>query len=88
MTIGIEMNKHVSKSEFKARALELMREVEESGKPLLVTDRGRPVVELRKIAETALDPLEELKGSVLFYERPFDPVGEDDWDMLPDQAKP
>lgn len=81
------MNKHVSKSEFKARALELMREVEESGRTLIVTDRGEPVVEVRKLNKTARDPLEELKGSVLFYERPFDPVGEEDWEMLPDPDK-
>lgn len=82
------MNKHVSKSEFKSRALELMREVEESGSTLIVTDRGRPVVEVRKFTKTARDPLEELRGSVLFYERPFDPVGEEDWEALsePDQS--
>jgi hypothetical protein len=82
------VNKHVSKSEFKSRALELMREVEESGSTLIVTDRGQPVVEVRKFTKTARDPLEELRGSILFYERPFDPVGEDDWEALsePDQS--
>jgi hypothetical protein len=82
------MNKHVSKSEFKSRALELMREVEESGQTLIVTDRGQPVVEVKKLQKTASDPLEELKGSVLFYERPFDPVGDEDWEVLsePDQS--
>ncbi len=82
------MNKHVSKSEFKSRALELMREVEESGSSLIVTDRGQPVVEVRKITKAKNDPLEELRGSVLFYERPFDPVGEEDWEALSEPEQP
>jgi hypothetical protein len=65
-----------------------MREVEESGRSLIVTDRGEPVVEVRKLSKTARDPLQELRGSVLFYERPLDPVGEKDWEALgePDQS--
>ena len=76
------MNKHVSKSAFKARALELLREVEQSGEPLIVTDRGKPVVEVRPIAKKRDDPREILRGSVLFYDRPLDPVGEEDWGAL------
>jgi antitoxin (DNA-binding transcriptional repressor) of toxin-antitoxin stability system len=82
------MNKQVSRSEFEAHALELMREVEESGKTLVVTDQGKPVVEVRKAASTERDPLEELRGSVLFYERPFDPVGEEDWEVLSEPDRP
>ncbi len=40
----------VSKSKFKAQALEYFREVERSGREMIVTDRGRPVATL-----TALD---------------------------------
>lgn len=36
----------VSKSKFKARALELFREVERTGQPLVITDRGVPVLKL------------------------------------------
>ena len=81
------MSKYVSKSAFKAKALELLRQVEQSGEPLIVTDRGRPVAEVRAIRNEVLDPLEELRGSVLFYERPFDPVGEDDWEASPPTDK-
>ncbi|MBZ0228433.1 MAG: type II toxin-antitoxin system prevent-host-death family antitoxin [Bauldia sp.] len=76
------MNKHVSKSVFKARALELLREVERTGEPLVVTDRGKPVVEVRPVAPQSRDPRELLRGSVLFYDRPTDPVGEEDWEAL------
>jgi prevent-host-death family protein len=76
------MNKHVSKSAFKARALELLRQVEQSGEPLIVTDRGIPVVEVRAYSKKQDDPLKTLRGSVLFYERPMEPVGEDNWEAL------
>jgi antitoxin (DNA-binding transcriptional repressor) of toxin-antitoxin stability system len=37
----------VSKSRFKAKALELFRQVTTSGEPLVVTDHGRPTLEVR-----------------------------------------
>ena len=77
--------KQVSKSHFKAHALELFRQVEASGDPLVVTDHGRPSVEVRPYraaAPTTADPLEELRGSVLRFDDPFAPVGENDWDAL------
>ena len=76
--------RQVSKSRFKAQALELFRQVEASGDPLLVTDHGRPSVEVRPYraaAPTTADPL-ELRGSVLRFDDPFAPVGENDWDAL------
>lgn len=74
---------HVSKSQFKAKALEYFRKVEASGEPLIVTDHGRPALEIRRVAQSKQDPFEILKGSVLWYERPFDPAAdEDEWDAL------
>ncbi len=74
----------VSKSRFKAQALELFRQVEASGEPLVVTDHGRPTLEVRpyRPARIAADPLEELRGSVLRFDDPFAPVGENDWEAL------
>lgn len=72
----------VSKSEFKARALEYFRKVEASGEPLVITDHGRPSLELRKIAEDVRDPFEVLKRTVLRYDRPLDPVDEEEWGAL------
>lgn len=70
----------VSKSQFKAKALEYFRQVEASGEPIIVTDNGQPTLEVRRYAGHARDPLEMLRGSVLRYDRPTDPVAEDDWD--------
>lgn len=76
------MDWQVSKSAFAAPALAFLREVEETGRTLVVTNRGRPVLEVRPVAEKRVDPRELLRRSVLYYERPFDPVGEEDWEAL------
>ena len=70
----------VSKSEFKAKALELFRLVESTRERLIITDHGKPALELRPYSGVKRDPLEILKGSVLSYIRPMDPVSDDDWE--------
>ena len=74
----------VSKSRFKAQALELFRQVEASGEPLVITDHGTPTLEVRPYRPVRPDanPLEELRGSVLRFDDPFAPVGENDWEAL------
>ena len=71
--------KRVSKSEFKAKALEYFRLVESTGERMIVTDHGKPVLEVRRYENASTTPLEELRGSVLFCEDPFEPLGEDEW---------
>ena len=83
MTIGILMEQEkVSKSEFKARALEFLRQVETSGGHLIVTDHGKATLEIRRYRDQERSPLEVLKGSVIQYEDPTEPVGDQDWDAL------
>ncbi|NRB56586.1 MAG: type II toxin-antitoxin system prevent-host-death family antitoxin [Salinicola sp.] len=72
----------VSKSEFKAKALEILRQVEASGEPLVITDKGRPTIEVRRYRTDQRSPLERLKGSVVELSDPFEPVGEDEWEAL------
>jgi len=76
------MTAHVSKSKFKAKALEYFRQVEATGEPLVITDNGKPTLEIRKVADARRDPLEILRGSVLRYDDPFEPVGVEDWEAL------
>ncbi len=64
----------VSKTYFKAHALELLRRVEATGEPLVLTHRGRPVLEARPYREK--DPRERLLGTLLCYENPTEPTGE------------
>ncbi|RKU04887.1 type II toxin-antitoxin system Phd/YefM family antitoxin [Burkholderia sp. Nafp2/4-1b] len=70
----------VSKSEFKARALEYFRLVEASGESLIVTDHGKPALEIRPYRARETRPLDILRGSVMRYDNPLDPIAEDDWE--------
>ena len=70
----------ISKTEFKAHALEVLRDVEQSGEPRIITDRGKPTIEIKKLRQRDVDPLERLKGSVIKYEAATDPVAMDDWE--------
>ena len=76
----------VSKTCFKARAFEYFRRVEKTGEPVIVTDRGRPVVEIRRHSgarKGGEDPLAELRGSVLRFDDPMLPVvDESEWEAL------
>jgi len=72
----------VSKSRFKAHALELLRRVEASGERLIVTDHGRPTLEIRRYTPEERPPLEVLKDSVAAFHDPTEPVGEEDWEAL------
>ncbi len=72
----------VSKSQFKAKALEYFRQVEAGGEPIVITDNGRPTLEIRRYQQPTPDPLATLRGSVLRYDDPTEPAGEGDWEML------
>lgn len=76
------MSEQVSKSQFKAKALEYFRQIEASGQSVIVTDHGEPKLEVRPFRQTKLNPLAALKDSVLHYDRPTEPVGEGDWEAL------
>ena len=76
------MPRRVSKSQLKARALEFFREVENTRQPLLITDRGRPVLKLVPYSEDPDEALRELRGSVVRYIDPTEPVALEDWETL------
>jgi len=73
----------VSKSQFKARALELLRRVEMTGEPLVITDNGRPTAEVRRYRGDPRSALERLRGSVVKYKDPMKPAAdESEWESL------
>jgi hypothetical protein len=72
----------VSKSQFKAKALEFFRHVEASGESVVVTDHGQPKLEVRPYKPSTRSPLDVLRGSVLRFDHPTAPVSEDDWEAL------
>jgi antitoxin (DNA-binding transcriptional repressor) of toxin-antitoxin stability system len=74
--------KTVSKSRFKAKALEYFREIERTGEELIITDKGKPVLKLMLLVEDPEEVLRPLRGSVLHFEDPTEPVGLEDWEDL------
>lgn len=76
------MSQSISKSRFKARALEYFRQVEETRQELVITDRGRPVLKLVPFSGEVGDALRVLRDSVVRYDAPTEPVGEGDWEAL------
>lgn len=73
----------VAKSVFKAQALRYFREVELSGEPLVITDRGKPVLRLLPYSdESPNEILASLRGTVKDYQAPLEPIGLEDWEGL------
>ena len=70
----------VSKSRFKAHALELFRQVERTGRPITITDRGTPVLRLVPFRFGRDTAARMLRGTVVRYEAPTRPVGKDEWE--------
>lgn len=78
-TLGTPMQ--VSKSRFKAHALEILRQIEADDGEVIITDHGRPSHVIRKYkAAPAEDALSRLHGTVLRYDDPCEPVGEEGWE--------
>ena len=74
------MEDHISKSNFKAHALEVMRAIEQSGEHIVITSRGKPTLMIKKVINDTRSPLEKLKGSVVKYDAPTEAVDVDDWE--------
>ncbi|KXS31871.1 MAG: prevent-host-death protein [Candidatus Gallionella acididurans] len=70
----------ISKSEFKTKALEYFRQIEASGESIIVTDHGKPALEVRPFRGHSRHPLDVLRGSVVRYDNPMEPVAVNDWD--------
>jgi prevent-host-death family protein len=70
----------VSKSNFKPKAFEYFRLVEEKRQEILITDHGRPVVRISPVDEADEHELSALRGLVVKYVDPYEPVGSEDWE--------
>jgi prevent-host-death family protein len=74
--------KTVSKSRFKAKALEYFREVEGTGSEIVITDHGRPVLKLVRYRADSTSPESTLHDTVLRYDDPTSPAAEEEWESL------
>jgi hypothetical protein len=70
----------ISKTRFKAHAQDILKDIEHSGQSRIITDRGKPTLEVRKLRQQKAEPLSILKGTVIKYVSPTTPVSEDDWE--------
>lgn len=74
------MDTTVSKSRFKAQALEYFRQVEQSGQPIIITDHGTPVLKLIPYRPDPDRSLRMLRDTVVSYRAPTEPVDDDQWE--------
>ena len=80
----------VSKGKLKAKMLEYFRDVERTGVPLIVTDHGREVLEIRPLAKKRMTTKEVLEwyrsgpgsGTFTSEEELMEPLPWQDWEVL------
>jgi prevent-host-death family protein len=70
----------VAKSVFKPKAFEYFRLVENKRQEILITDHGRPVARIVPVGSGDEPGLLALRGLVVKYTDPYEPVGSDDWE--------
>ena len=76
------MEQMISKSKFKPRALHYFREIEKTGKELIICDHGKPVLKIVPYVEDPEAALKALRNTVIKFEDPTEPVGMEDWEAL------
>ena len=76
------MTQIISKSTFKPQALKYFRQIESLGEEIIITDHAKPVIKIIPYRQEPHVILEELRNSVLQYDNPLDPIGEDEWEVL------
>lgn len=75
--------KTISKSRLKAHMLEEFRKIEQSGEPLIVTDRGEPVLRIEPFRKTI--PIEvvfrDISGKIRYRGDIMEPTT-DEWNEV------
>jgi prevent-host-death family protein len=70
-----ESASRVGSAEFKARCLELVDRVKVARAEYIVTRHGEPVAKLGPVPSAGSpSPLGAMRGTLLEYDRPFDPI--------------
>jgi len=72
----------VSKSQFKAKALEYFRIIQATGQPILISHDDKPVIKVSPYNQNTEVDLQALFGSLIKYDDPTEPVGLEDWEAL------
>lgn len=73
----------VSKSKFKAKALEYFRIIQKTGQPMLVTHDDKPVIKVTPFkTEDSKTIMKKLGEAITFIGDIESPVGVEDWEVL------
>lgn len=80
------MENVVSKSRFKPHALKYFRQIERSGKELIITDHGKPTLKIVPYNDNPMNTLKSLRNTVVEYIDPMDPVAEEEWEAINDSS--
>ena len=70
----------LSVSEFKAKCLSVLQDVNKQKKRVIITKRGKPIAEV--IPHESEDKEVPLEDTVLFMGDIVSPVAEEDWEVL------
>lgn len=84
--IVVTMKSEISVSEFKATCLEILREIQKTGRSIRITKRGQPVAELRPASATAArSPVGVMRGRGRILGDIVSPIGAaEDWEAVGD----
>jgi len=67
----------ISISEFKAKCLSLLQEINDNNETLVITKHGKPFAEVRPIANDLESALEKFRGSVVYSGDLISPIDEE-----------
>ena len=70
--------KTIAVAAFKTKCLRVIRQLDRDGEPVTITRRGQPVALLSQPPPAGKPEsiIGAMKGTVLHYDRPFDPVAD------------
>lgn len=76
------MEKVVSKSKFKSKALEYFRQIEKTKEEIIITDHGKPALKVIPYAPESTEAVGLLRNSVVRFIEPTAPVGMEEWEAI------
>ena len=76
--------RYIKASEFKAKCLQLMDEVAETGQEIIITKRGKPVAKLTPYQQPLKAPWGAGKGQIRILGDIISPIDEEEVDVLAD----
>ena len=76
--------RYIKASEFKAKCLQLMDEVAETGQEIIITKRGNPVAKLTPYQQPRKAPWGKGKGEMRILGDIISPIDEEEVDVIAD----